>query len=180
MKHKWITAIYGFAIGAAMIVTWIVMLVPGGTKVGLELGFHIAAELLTAALMIVAGILTLKKIKADRIWGFFSLGMLVPATLGAFVEYVVNLEWLISVSSAATFVITLLLVILNYEKLKDLTFLTLGIVLYACLNIGGEALESVIQGQVAQPLWGTLTYISLAFVSGMVLFILKVTKKRKV
>lgn len=179
MKLRIITAVYGFVIGAAMIITWVVMLASGkGARVGFELGFHITAELVTAAFMILAGILVLKKSAVQRRWTYLALGMLLPATLGAFVEYVVNLQWLISVSSGLTFVMTFVLAILNYENLRDLTFLALGVVIYACLNILGEALESVLQGQVSQPLWGTLAYISLAVVSGMVVLVAKIARKK--
>lgn len=178
MKLKIITAIYGFLIGAAMVTTWVAMLASGkGASVGLELGFHIAAELATAAFMILAGVLILKKSAVQRRWAYLALGMLLPATLGAFVEYIVGLQWLISLSSAGTFVITLVLVILNYEKLRDLTFLSIGVMLYSSLNIFGEALESVVQGQVSQPLWGTLAYISLAFVAATVLVTAKLASK---
>ncbi|MBD3285987.1 hypothetical protein GF359_05800 [candidate division WOR-3 bacterium] len=179
MKHKWITAIYGFVIGAAMVVTWIALFVTGQAE-PLRCGFtaHLFSELLTAVFMIVAGVLIMAGRRTQRWVTYFGFGLLLNATLGAFVFYIVNFSIGIFLMSFLSFAVTVVLAAINYERLRDLTFLTLGVVLYACINIGGEALESIVQGPIAQSLWGILTYISLAFVSVVVLLIIQIRRDK--
>lgn len=180
MKLRIITAIYGFLIGAAMVATWVMLFATGqAEKIGIHFGLHLFSELLTATFMIAAGALILAGRKGQRWVTYFGFGLLLNATLGAFVFYIVNWSVGIFLASFASFALTVTLAAVNYEKLRDLSFLTLGVVVYACLNIFGEALESVIQGTVVQPLWGTLVYVSLALVSGTVLLIAKLARRRE-
>jgi hypothetical protein len=170
MKLRKTTAIYSFVIGAAMIATWVMLFALGqAEEPGIRFGFHLFSEFATAALMISAGILILGNKKTQRPVTYFGFGMLLAATAGAVVFYIVHLNVAILAMTAVAFVIALLLAILNYERVMDLIFGVLGVVIYGSLNIIGDTWQDM--------RWGPLTYISLAFVAGILLLVAKLVKK---
>lgn len=170
MKLKKTTAIYSFVIGAAMIATWVMLFATGqAEEIGIRFGFHLFSEFATAALLVVAGILILTGRGPLRKMIYLAFGMLLTATAGAVVFYILHLNVAILAMTAVAFVIALLLAILNYERVMDLIFGVLGVVIYGCLNIIGDTWQDM--------RWGPLTYISLMFVAGILLLIFKLASR---
>jgi hypothetical protein len=87
MKLRKTAAVYSILVGLAMIVTWIVLLntnqVPELETAPLTITMHIAAEFITAIVLLIGGIGLL----LNRTWSFnmflLSMGMLIYAVVNA-------------------------------------------------------------------------------------------------
>lgn len=85
------SAIYSLLIGFSILLIWLILFVGGGDEemVGslettpIEMGAHIAAELVTAAVLITAGLGLLKGRDWSNTWFFFGTGLLTYSVISA-------------------------------------------------------------------------------------------------
>lgn len=83
MRNK-IIGICSAVIGVAVIVMWLVILNgPSLPETKTELSFHLASEFLMATLLIVSGILVLRRKHPGRLINMAALGMLIYSVLNA-------------------------------------------------------------------------------------------------
>jgi hypothetical protein len=139
------TGYYNLIIGLISIVSWGFLIISQNAE---ELSeelikyiFHWLSELATSVLLIIAGIMLIRKSPLCINLMFLSLGFLLMAIGGAFVYYISNFELVFFIYSTLITGTTIILLILNFKSLKDFVFLTLGISIYALINILGEAIQ---------------------------------------
>lgn len=104
--------------------------------------FHWISEFITALLLLLTGLYIIKQNPLHQNLLSLSLGFLVMAVGGAFAYYLMNFEIAMFTLMACIFGISVILIILNYQKLQDFILLTLGIAEYSLLNLMGEAFQT--------------------------------------
>lgn len=142
-----VTAIYCLIIAVLNIVTWTFLILSGRAEPTeteiLSYIFHWFSEFMTILFLLIAGVQLLLKNANCRNLMFLSLGFLIMAIGGAFIHYLFYFEMMFFVFSSIITGITILFIIINYRSLKDFILITLGVSVYAFLNILGHAIEEV-------------------------------------
>lgn len=144
IQYRKPTAIYCLLIGIINLITWTFLIL--SDKIGniesdlIAYIFHWISEAGTSILLIFTGYSLLKKLPSAYMYLFFSLGFLFMSIGGAFVYYLVHPYLPIFILSTLISGSTIIFLIMNYNSLKDFIFLTLGISIYALINITGNAL----------------------------------------
>lgn len=142
---KKLTAFSVIIIGMMNLVTWTVLIVSGQvsdfTDTPIAYIFHWVSEITTALLLLITGFYMIRKHPAQQNILSLSLGFLVMAAGGAFAHYLLNFEVSMFVIMACIFAYTVILIIINYQKLQDFILLTLGITEYSLLNLIGDAFQ---------------------------------------
>lgn len=78
-------------VGFSMVIIWLILFVGGGDEemlvsleaTPIEMGVHIAAELITAAVLIAVGLGLLKSQAWSKTWFFFGIGLLSYSVINA-------------------------------------------------------------------------------------------------
>lgn len=91
MNIERVSGIYSFLIGFSIALIWLILFVGGGDEdmavslrtTPIEMGTHIAAELITASVLIAAGLGLLKGQSWSRKWFFFGTGLLTYSVISA-------------------------------------------------------------------------------------------------
>ena len=123
MKLIKLAATYSIFVGISMIGVWVMLFfsneIPELSTTPIAISMHIAAEIVTAILLIVGGIGLLLK----KIWGFqtymFSMGMLVYTLIQSPGHYAEKGELIFVVIFGAFITIALFFVILTFFKREE-------------------------------------------------------------
>jgi len=140
------SALFCILLGSFNLLTWVFLISTG--KVNhideqiVSLVFHWFSEITTAILLIVAGIALIKKWKKSRQLFYLSLGFLFNAVQGAVIYYIVHFELPLLIMLSLFTVATIFYGIINFTGFYDLLFLTLGISIYGCINVLGNAFQN--------------------------------------
>ncbi len=143
---KKLTAFSVLIIGLLNLVTWIILIASGkvpdfqGTPISYTL--HWISEFSTALLLLLSGIYILKKHPLQQNLLYLSLGCLVMAVGSAFAYYFMNFETTLFIMTASITGLTVILIIINYQKLQDFILMTMGVAGYALLNLLGDSLQA--------------------------------------
>lgn len=77
-------AIFSICIGSGILLSWLNILLEGNLEEGwIELGFHLVSEFLLAIVLIVSGILMLRRQPQARVINLTGLGMLIYSVVNA-------------------------------------------------------------------------------------------------
>ncbi|MCF8227065.1 MAG: hypothetical protein K9J30_14400 [Bacteroidales bacterium] len=140
-----IIAIYMIIIGVINIVMWSFLILSGSVadfnEKPVAYLFHWSSEFMMAVLLIIAGYKVLNNHSCMHNYTMLALGFLVISIGGAFFHYLDNFELIIFAFSSLVTCITIIAIIVTYESLKDFIYLTLGISVYALINITGELIQ---------------------------------------
>ena len=148
MKLKTITAIYLIFTGILNAFLWI-MLIYTGQVPDLEanivsLSFHWTSEFLMAGLLIFSGYLILSEYKYQSQVYYFASGMLFIAITGAIVFYsIIEPDIAFIIMGTIITIITSTLALKNYEMLRDVVYFTMGVIIYAEINLLGTSLQNM-------------------------------------
>ncbi|MFW9991625.1 MAG: hypothetical protein ACFFD4_06165 [Candidatus Odinarchaeota archaeon] len=145
MNVKKATGIYLLIYAVINAITWPLLIltdqVPDLHKNLLKFIFHGTSEYMMDFFAILAGYLLLKKTKSAQKVLYSAFGMALTALTGMLAFYSLQEFNHVFVIMATLFILAFLgLTIKNYESISDYCYLTLGGVLYAQINVLGEAL----------------------------------------
>jgi len=160
------TAVFCIVVGVLMCVAWSFLLatgqVPGIRESTLSFAFHWTAEFLTAIALIVAGIAILREVAFRRRLYYFATGLLIIATAGAIIYYVVVEPEPVAVVGLSIIVASAkMLAWRAHEGMNDLLFFVLGVVLYGELNALGNLFQA--GDMTAAPYLLIMTAVTLPF-----------------
>lgn len=150
MKNRNIHKLAAFSvllIGILNLVTWTILITSGKvtdfSETPISYIFHWISEFSTAILLVVSGLLLIRKHPMQQNVLSLALGCLIMAIGGAFAYYLINFEAAMFIMSACITGLTIILIILTYEKLQDFILLTCGLTIYALINLMGDAFQTM-------------------------------------
>ncbi len=149
MKNRSIHKLAAFSvliIGLLNLVIWTILIASGKItdfhETPISYIFHWISEFSTAVLLLVSGLMLIRKHPMQQNVLSLALGCLIMAIGGAFAHYLLNFEISMFIISACITGFTVILIILTYEKLQDFILMTLGLVSYSLLNLLGDAFQA--------------------------------------
>jgi len=138
-------ATFSVITGALIIALWSILFatgqVSGIVEEPLSYVFHLASETVTAALLLVCGLVGLRQSAQARRLFYFAGGMLLLAAAGMVVFYVVHWSLPFVVLGIVVAALTLLFLRRNYSVRSDAVYLALGTILYLQFNVLGNLLQ---------------------------------------
>ena len=141
-----LTAFSVLIVGILILLTWTILITSGKitdfNSTPISYIFHWISEFITALLLLTTGFYIIRKHPLQQNILSLSLGCLVMSIGGAFAYYLLNFEIAMFTITVCIFGLTVILIILNYQKLQDFIFLTLGITEYSLLNLMGDAFQN--------------------------------------
>ncbi len=115
--------IYGIAVGFSMIGMWVMMLTTGQVPELLtepvRIAAHIASELFTAFILVIGGILSLRRIRVGERVHIFSLGMLFYSVLNAAGYFMELGDYAMTIMFLCLTIITILFFAVSVIKDKE-------------------------------------------------------------
>jgi hypothetical protein len=140
------TGVFCLATGASIIALWTMLFATGrvvdAATEPLSHAFHLAAEGLTAGLLIVAGVAIVRRVGNARCFFYFAEGMLFIAAMGMLVFYALDGSLPFIALGILVVGLTALFLVRSRPTLRDLIYVALGTVLYAELNVFGNLLQA--------------------------------------
>jgi len=140
------TAFFCIVTGVLILVLWMMLFATGQlTDIGeraTSYVFHLTAEMLTATLLMLSGIVIMRQLSYARRLFYFAGGMLFIAATGMLVVYIGQGYPPFIALGALMVGLTVAFLRRHYASVSDLLFVAMGTVLYAELNVLGNLLQA--------------------------------------